>query len=291
MRAAAAALPPLLGTPAPHAPHAPPLYPRRSRSRLDFLRMHTLPSRTPLRTAPRALHGGVCAVLHRTPARIARVAMLALLVPLLGAAAGCAGRNEGAPAELRGAVLPTPLPKPDFALTDTRGATYDFAERTRGQLTFLFFGYTNCPDVCPVQLANLARALKTLSYDQRQRVAVVFVSADPARDTPQRIRAFLDTFDPAFVGLRGPLDSVNAIQAALNLPPAAPERADSAEPSGASYNVGHSAQVLAFTADGLAHVTYGFGTRQADWVRDLPRLLRSPWNRAPNDLPSPEGEL
>ena len=100
----------------------------------------------------------------------------------------------------------------------------------------------------------------------------MFVTVDPERDTPDRLRAWLDNFDTSFIGLVGPIDSVNAIQHALFLPPAT--RID--EPGKDSdYQVGHSARVIAFTEDDSTHVSYPFGIRQEDWAHDLPILVRT----------------
>ena len=81
-----------------------------------------------------------------------------------------------------------PRPKPEFTLTDTSGQVYDFVSETDGTLTLLYFGYLNCPDICPVHLAQLAEV-----FDQVPAVArnteVVFVTVDPERDTPAKIRS------------------------------------------------------------------------------------------------------
>ena len=79
-------------------------------------------------------------------------------------------------------------------------------------MALLFFGYTWCPDVCPIHMANIGQAMKSIPTEDRHRVEVVFVSTDPARDTPERIREWLDVFDRSFVGLRGTLEEVNRIQ-------------------------------------------------------------------------------
>jgi protein SCO1/2 len=171
-------------------------------------------------------------------------------------------------AELRGTRLATPIPRPDFSLIDTEGVEYDFQARTEGYVTLLFFGYTHCPDVCPVHMANVAAALDQVGWQTRRQVKVVFVTTDPDRDTPDRIREWLDRFDSTFAGLRGTVEEVAAIQDALDLPPSVIP----SEPT-AGYEVGHAAQVLAFSPSGVATVAYPFGTRQADWVHDLPLLV------------------
>ena len=111
--------------------------------------------------------------------------------------------------------------RPAFTLLDTDGHPFDFASQTRGTLTFLEFGYTHCPDVCPVHMANLATVLKALAPSDRMRIKVVFVTVDPDRDSAAVLRRWLDNFDSTFVGLRGPADRVNAAQGMVGFGPAA----------------------------------------------------------------------
>jgi protein SCO1/2 len=171
----------------------------------------------------------------------------------------------------RGLALTSPLPKPSFTLTDFNGAPYDFVRETSGKATLLFFGYTHCPDVCPVHMANIAAVLKTLSAEDRDAIRVVFVTTDPERDTPARLKEWLGAFDSSFVGLTGSISAIDAAQTSLGLQPARKEYpgADSTK-----YGIGHAAQVIAFARDGFAYLVYPFGIRQDDWARDLPKLAR-----------------
>jgi protein SCO1/2 len=195
-----------------------------------------------------------------------RIAALALA----GALAACGVSAEGGGSTYRGARLAHALPRPSFTLTDTHGQPFDFQAKTKGTVTLLFFGYLNCPDVCPVHLTNIAAVLHASPYDLARVVRVVFVTTDPARDTPEKLRAWLDNFDPSFIGLRGTPEQVSAIEKSLDVAPAVAAAPDSA----GNYEVGHAAQVIAFTPDDSAHVVYPFGTRQADWVHDLPLLAK-----------------
>ena len=147
-------------------------------------------------------------------------------------------------------------------------------EETEGFVTLLFFGYTYCPDICPLHMANIAAVLQKLSPEVANRIRVVFVTTDPERDTPERLREWLGNFNRNFIGLYGPLDEVNGIQNAMGLPSARREEI----PTG-GYGIGHAAQVVAYTTDNRAHMMYAFGTRQADWAHDLPILV--------NDGPPP----
>jgi protein SCO1/2 len=169
----------------------------------------------------------------------------------------------------RGITMERPTPKADFTLNDTEGRPFHFAAETEGYVTLLFFGYTSCPDVCPVHLANLSAVLKDQPWEVRQRIKVVFVTTDPERDTPERIRAWLDAFDTQFIGLTGDRNDVNLIQASFGLPPAVVQGGTATNPI-----IGHASQILAFGFDNVARIAYPFGTRQADWAHDLPRLVR-----------------
>jgi protein SCO1 len=169
------------------------------------------------------------------------------------------------------AEYPHPRPKPAFTLTDTEGRPYAFREETAGFVTLLFFGYTNCPDVCPAQIANIAAALHKLPDPVARQVKVVFVTTAPARDTPERLRAWLDNFDAGFIGLTGTQAAIDSAQIAMHLPPAVREDL----PDG-RYLVGHWAQVIAFTKDGLARFAFSSSTRQSEWAQEIPRLVAYP---------------
>src|SRR5689334_12996628 len=112
----------------------------------------------------------------------------------------------------RGGIVTPPLPKPSFVLTDTSGAPFDFSNRTRASVTLLFFGYTYCPDQCPMHMANIGAALKRLPPAMADQVKLVFVTTDPARDTPERLRQWLDNFDKRFIGLTGNDATLLAVQ-------------------------------------------------------------------------------
>ena len=169
-----------------------------------------------------------------------------------------------------GAQLPKPILKPEFVLTDQDGKPFDFRHDTEGFVTLLFFGYTHCPDVCPVHMSNIASALQRMSAEDAHRFKVVFVTTDPARDDAARLKAWLGALNPAFIGLRGPIDTINAITANLGFGTAFIE-----DTTKQDYTVGHLGVVFAFTRDNLAHTLYPFGVRQADWAQDLPRMINA----------------
>jgi len=196
---------------------------------------------------------------------------LARTVWCLLAVAACTPRATALPSGgYHGIALDPARPKPDFTLVATDGRPFHFAADTHGIITLLYFGYTYCPDVCPVHMANIAEVLHQMPPEDQERVRVVFVTTDPTRDTPTRLRAWLDNFDPRFIGLIGDMATVNRIQEALGLPPAVPEVGDGPRaPGGPAYGVGH----LLFTPDDSLRLEYPFGTRQADWSADLTALI------------------
>lgn len=167
----------------------------------------------------------------------------------------------------RGRVVEDPGPRPDFVLNDARGGTFDFREETEGRLALLFFGYTHCPDVCPIHMSSIAEVKRDLGLAFGRNTSVIFVTVDPARDTPERLVSWLGDFDPEFVGLYGDPAKIDSIQLALGLPPAmVPETAE------AAYDVGHASAVVAFPPGDSIRVMFPHGTRQEDWRHDLAAL-------------------
>lgn len=166
--------------------------------------------------------------------------------------------------------LDPPRTLPDVALTDVDGDEVHLAGDLAGRPTLLFFGYTSCPDICPIHLRTIASAMDLLGVSTQQ-VQVVFVSVDPDRDTPERIREFTTAFDRRFVGLRGDVEVVQEALDHLDLPGPVVEGDDPR--SGGGDLIGHPAQVIGFDHEGVARRVWPFGVRRADWVEDLPRIV------------------
>src|SRR5215469_4054825 len=183
------------------------------------------------------------------------------------------GAADGRPVSYRGGMVSPPLPKPKFTLTDTSNSQFDFALKTQGSTTLLFFGYTYCPDMCPMQMHMIAQALKTLPQEVASQFKVVFVTTDPDRDSPQVLRNYLDHFNKDFIGLTGSQAAVDAAQIAAKIPPA---KKSAGRPGGA-YDVGHASFVLAYTKDNLAHVIYPVGVGDDDFAHDLRLLVNETW--------------
>ncbi|HLO28869.1 MAG TPA: SCO family protein [Anaerolineales bacterium] len=102
---------------------------------------------------------------------------------------------------LQGAIISPPWPAPEIKLTDHNGQPFSMSSQ-RGKAVLLYFGYVNCPDECPLTMAHFKLALESLGK-QAQDVQVAMVSTDPARDTPQALKDFMQHFNPSFLGLTG----------------------------------------------------------------------------------------
>ena len=144
----------------------------------------------------------------------------------------------------------------------------------RGRSRCFFFGYTYCPDQCPMHMANISAALKKLPPGVADQVKLVFITTDPARDNPAVLRRWLDNFGKHFVGLTGTKAELSAVQKATGVP-----LARKTEPGNGTYSIAHANFVIAYTKDNLAHVIYPGGVGKDDWIHDLPLLVKQTWAR------------
>ncbi len=196
---------------------------------------------------------------------------LAAIIVLI--VAGVAGylvtrSDDEEPADYVGAVINEPVSMPDAVLTDDEGKPFDLRKETEGYVTLLYVGYTHCPDICPTHLYEMSEAIKRLPEKTAEQVKVVFVTADPERDTPEVMKAYVDTFDPNFIGLTGTREETDAFQETLGIPVAT--RTDL---GGGNYAVNHAAYVIAFTKDQVAYTVYPSGMGMKEWLNDLPLLV------------------
>lgn len=243
---------------------------------------------------------------RHVPVRVLAVAVAAVVVlagvafaggRLLGgsgSAAGCGGGEKVGCTQVAGpteqnsrypgaTVLPVSYAKPDLALTDTSGRPFNLTAQTAGSITLVYFGYTNCPDVCPINMALTAQTLKRLSAAQRAQIKVVFVSTDPVRDTPPVIRAWLDNFDPSFIGLAGSEDQIHQAEHSVGVPlsyadtPQNDTKSATSAPTpakgAAGYQVVHAGYTLVYTPDGVAHLQIDDTEQPAGFATTLQRLL------------------
>jgi len=173
----------------------------------------------------------------------------------------------------RAAKVEPPFDKPDIVLTNTDGEPFDLRQETEGYITLLYVGYTHCPDICPMHMVDIAKTLDALPAEQADRVKVVFVTADPARDTPEALREWLDHFDTSFIGLTGSDEQIAAFHEQLSLP--LPKTTDLGD---GDYAVSHAAFVLAYTTDDKASLVMPSGFQQDDWLHDVDKLTTEGWS-------------
>ncbi len=154
----------------------------------------------------------------------------------------------------------------DFTLQGRAGPLH--LHNLRGKVVLLYFGYTQCPDICPTTLIDLRQALDRLTPEQRRQVQVVFVSLDPARDTPDTLADYVAWFDPTFLGVTGTPDAVAEVARRYGVVwrrvPAA---------SGAGYLIDHSAVVYVIDRQGRLVGSLPHGTPPARIVATLRRQL------------------
>ncbi len=185
------------------------------------------------------------------------------LVLLLLTGAGCSTTHE-----YKGTKLDPPIPVPDFELTADSGQPFRMSE-TNGNIKLVFFGYTFCPDVCPLTLSEVRQALAKLDPAQRERVDVLFISADPERDTPEVLDRYLSNFDPTYIGLT---DDFEKIQEVMK-PFGASAQKEVVENSTTGYLVSHTARLYLLNPNNEILMLYPFGFPPEDLASDISALL------------------
>jgi protein SCO1/2 len=188
-----------------------------------------------------------------------RVLVIALV--LLVAALMLMPRPAAPPAATEVAtVLDAPRPLPEVALVDTRGEPFALAALA-GRPTLVFFGFTHCPDVCPLTLDVIARAVARLREEAPGLVPqVLFVSVDPARDSPERIGAWLGAFDEAFIGVTAPEAALAPLLEALSVSVHQERQGDE------TYNVVHNGTVYVLDSDVRWVAIFGGSTHSIDSI-------------------------
>jgi protein SCO1/2 len=192
----------------------------------------------------------------------------------LGLLAGCASGSDSTGVAAtsndggwQGTRVHHPYPLPEQQFTDTDGAQVVPAEDAADGVTLVFFGYTHCPDICNIVLANIASALRGAAPEVREQTRLLFVTTDPERDTARVVRDYLDRFDPSYDGLIAPEPTVARAARDLHV---SYERPDGTR---GGYEVEHGTYTTAFV-DGEARVVWAEDTPVADLRADLARLAR-----------------
>lgn len=159
---------------------------------------------------------------------------------------------------------------PPMSLTATDGSKFDLRAKADGKLLMLYVGYTNCPDVCSLQMLEVAEALEQMSPELADQVLAVFITADPERDTPEVLSKWLANFSSDIVGLTGDQATLNVLQQALGL-----NAASHAANDHGGYDVDHGTMVLAFPPEsGKAELVYPVGTTAEQYRSDMEMLVK-----------------
>ena len=201
--------------------------------------------------------------------RLLRSVIALLAIVVIGGAAFLLWQRFGPrPGPRFGVAISATTAADDFQLDSTLGqpvALSDYADR----YTVLYFGYTTCPDICPTTLADLGKAEQLLG-DAARRMQVLFITVDPERDTPERLRDYLAYFSPNFVGLSGSLAETEAIASEFGV---VYEKRYASE-SATDYLLDHSAAVIVLDPQRRPQIMFPFGVTAEQIASDLQALMR-----------------
>ena len=172
-------------------------------------------------------------------------------------------------AELHGTRFSEPRALQPFTLTDHTGKSFGI-EQLKGKWSFVFFGYTHCPDVCPTTMSVLGSVANRLANNV-PAVQYIFVSVDPERDTPEQLGQFVTWFNGDFIGVTGTDQELENLTRQLGVVYMRIPDGKESE----TYTVDHTASVLLFDPDGRFHAIFSAPQKAADLAEDLTRLARA----------------
>mgnify|MGYP001627111725 CR=1 FL=1 len=163
-------------------------------------------------------------------------------------------------------------PAYDFQLTDHNGRRVRLSDYTKeGKVVLLFFGYTHCPDVCPMALETMAKVIKALKPEEASRVQVLFISVDPERDTLEVLKGYVPYFYPTFIGLTGSEEEIRRVAKEYK----AYYRKVEGESAG-GYLIDHTATIYLITPDMKIKLLYTPSKQEPEkMAEDIRFLLRS----------------
>lgn len=154
----------------------------------------------------------------------------------------------------------------DIELVDQDGKPVKLLDTYRGKVMVVFFGFTQCPDVCPTTMAELAQVREKLSPEQRDQMQVIMISIDPQRDTPAVIKQYVSAFDPSFVGLTGSDEQIAKVAGSFK---AYYKKVE----SGQSYTMEHSSGLYVLDTQGESRLLFKPNTPPEDIAADIQKLL------------------
>ena len=192
-----------------------------------------------------------------------RTAGAAALLAAAGTLAACSEKK----AEFRGIDITGADYAKDFPLTDHHGQPRKIAD-FRGKVVVVFFGFTQCPDVCPTSMQELAEVKRQLGADG-DRLQGIFITVDPERDTPQVLKEYMGNFDPSFLALRGEPAQLAAVAKDFKI---YYKKVDGKTPT--SYTMDHSAGSYVYDPLGRLRVYHRYGSGIQVLTEDVRTLLR-----------------
>ncbi len=163
--------------------------------------------------------------------------------------------------------MQSPQPMNNFTLTSSDGELFNLRD-LRGKTVVVYFGYTFCPDICPATMVDIAKAKQLLDRD-RGDLAVLMVTVDPLRDTPEKLAKYLAYFDDSFIGLTGTEEEV--LQATTPFGVYFEKREGTAV---SGYLVDHTAAVMVLDKNGYLRLAFPFGVDGADMAADIAQIMR-----------------
>jgi protein SCO1 len=169
--------------------------------------------------------------------------------------------------QFQGVLIDPPARAADFTLTDQNGKPFRLSDQ-RGKTVLIYFGYTNCPDVCPITMTDYKR-IKTGLGSQADKVQFVFITVDPERDTNERLKAYLANFDSSIIGLTADQATLEPVWKAYGV---YQQKQD--EGSAAGYLVDHTSRIYVIDPDGNWRINYPFGMETSKIVQDLEHIIR-----------------
>ena len=189
-----------------------------------------------------------------------------LLAAFVGLVAPVARAGEDA---FESGVFEPPRVAPDFELDGSNGSPL-VLKKLRGKVVVVAFGFTNCPRVCPVTMANLSEVFNKLGAAAASEVQVVFITVDPDRDTPERLREFLRFFNPSFLGATGKSAQLDSVRQAYGV---IATKAPS-ENKKLGYEMHHSSSIFLIDREGKLRSLVPFGSPSRIIVHDIQLLLK-----------------
>ena len=168
--------------------------------------------------------------------------------------------------DIQGLLWPNPKQLRAFATIDDSGRIFGL-DRLQGKWSFLFFGYTHCPDVCPLTLAVLNQFLNQVK-DKYRDLQVVFVTVDPNRDNAQRLKDYVNYFNPDFIGVRGNIDQIQSLTSQVGVVFAYGKKSEDG-----NYTVNHSAAIFLIDPKGRVVAVFT-APHQVDSIQNRYKMIR-----------------